>query len=163
MALIAGLSLGLWIILPEFREAQGFGNPEAWFGLVPFSLGGLSLVGPPLLIWARRRTSRPWGPGSLLWCTQGMASWLLWPPIVFVRAKQGNLNHSTTAGCYLYGTPLMAIYMTSALVFGGWFRKRRRRVMMRSWRERFGLGLALVWACFGLYVLSIFYREDFRR
>ncbi len=163
MLLIAGLSLGFWILLPQFRAPEAIGAPDAWMGLIPFTLGGLALVGPPLLIWERRTTTARWGAGRLLWCTQGMASWLLWPPVIYVRAKDGNINRSASASCYLYGTPLMAVYVLSALVLGGWFRKRRRRALRRSWREQFGLGLALVWACFGLYLLSIFYRDDFRR
>lgn len=163
MALTAGLALGLWIILPQFREQPAIGSPDAWTGLVAFVLGGLSLVGPPLLIWERRRRRTTWGAGRVMWFSQGMASWLLWPPVVYVRTRQGNINNSTSAGCYLYGTPLMAIYVTAALVCGGWLGRRRRRALMRSWHERFGLGLALVWACLGLYILSIFYRDDFRR
>ncbi len=92
-----------------------------------------------------------------------MASRLLWPPIVSTRVRNGQISQSTTAGCFAYGTPLMALYLGFALLSGGWLRKRRRRTLMRSWRERFGLLLALAWACLGLYVLSIFYREEFRR
>jgi hypothetical protein len=97
-----------------------------------------------------------------MWFSQGMASWLMWPPIVVNRVKNGQINQSVTATCYAYGTPLMAVYMTAALLAGGWFRKRRRRALARSWQERFGIGLALAWACVGLYVLSIFYREEFK-
>ena len=166
MALVAGLALALWILIPSSRQEPMMGEVGGWLPIVTILLGGLSLVGPPLLIWERRRrASRPrdFGAGRLLWFSHGMASWLLWPPIIYTRVQQGSIQRSTTVACFAYGTPLMALYVTSALVFGGWFRKRRRRAMMRSWRERFGLGLALVWACVGLYVLSIFYGEDFRR
>ena len=73
------------------------------------------------------------------------------------------MANSTAAGCFAYGTPLMAVYLTFAMLAGGWFRRRRRGAMARSWSERFGLILALAWACLGLYVLSIFYREEFER
>lgn len=164
MAFVAGLAVAIWILVPTFR-GDGPGEVEGVVLTLAFLLGGLSLVGPPLLIWERWSRSsrqRPFGPGRLMWFSQGMASWLLWPPVIYRRASMGNLERSTSAMCYAYGTPLMAVYMTFALVCGGWLRKRRRRAVMRSWRERFGLGLALVWACLGLYVLSIFYREDFR-
>jgi hypothetical protein len=163
MVLIAGLAVGLWIILPQFRAPEAMGSPDAWMGVIPFTLGGFALVGLPMLLWERRRTRVRWGAGRFLWCTQGTAAWLLWPPVIYVRAKEGNINRSMGANCYLYGTPLMAVYVLSALVLGGWFRKRRRRAMRMSWREQFGMGMALVWACFGLYLLSIFYRDDFRR
>ncbi|MDB5352325.1 MAG: hypothetical protein JWN86_3572 [Planctomycetota bacterium] len=162
MALTAGMAIGLWLIVPQLRKGPTAGSPNVVMGLLAFSLGGLSLAGPPLLLWERRRSRRTWGAGRVMWFSQGMASWLLWPPIVYSRARGGDLPGMAT-GCYMYGTPLMAIYMTAALVCGGWLRKRRRRARRHSWRERFGLGLALVWACFGLYILSIFYREDFRR
>jgi len=165
MALIAGLALGIWLIVPAFQGENAVGDTDAFLLASTFALGGLSLVGPPLLIWERRRSRRrrAFGAGRLMWFSQGMASWLLWPPVVYRRVMTGNIERSMTASCFAYGTPLMAIYVTFALVCGGWLRKRRRRALKRSWRERFGLGLALVWACVGLYVLSILYREDFRR
>jgi uncharacterized protein (TIGR03382 family) len=63
--------------------------------------------------------------------------------------------------CFAYGTPLMAIYVTAALLVGGWLGRRRRRQLRRSWRERFGLVLGLTWACTGLYVLYLLYHDDF--
>jgi hypothetical protein len=63
--------------------------------------------------------------------------------------------------CYFYGTPLMALYVTIALLAGGWLRRpRRRRRARRSWTETFGLLLGLVWACTGLYVLATIYHGD---
>lgn len=163
MALVAGLAIGIWLILPSRRLDPAMGDAENGLLVASVLLGGLSIVGPPLLIWERRRRRRDFGAGRLLWFSHGMASWLLWPPIVYTRVRQGSLQGSSTAGCFAYGTPLMALYVGSALLFGGGFRKRRRRALARSWRERFGLGLALAWACLGLYVLSIFYREEFQK
>ena len=60
--------------------------------------------------------------------------------------------------CWFYGTPLMAIYVTAALLAGGWLRRHRRR--RRSWREQFGLVLAALWCCTGFYVLYLIYREE---
>jgi hypothetical protein len=161
MLLIAGLALGLWLVMPVWKRGEGLDIAGgSWLMVCIYVLGGLSLVGPPLLLWERRRNGRTWGAGRFVWFSHGTASWLLWPPIIYSRARG---NRSDTEVCALYGTPLMAVYVTSALLFGGWLRKRRRRVMMRSWREQFGLGLALAWACIGLYFLSLFYYEDFRR
>jgi hypothetical protein len=89
-----------------------------------------------------------------------MASWLLWPPLV-VQRLQGKDTQSVAGICYFYGTPLMALYVTISLLAGGWLGPRRWRGR-RSWRETFGLLLALAWACTGLYILSIIYRKDFR-
>lgn len=89
-----------------------------------------------------------------------MASWLLWPPVSYHRALKGNLEQSSAWVCYFYGTPLMAIYVTAALLAGGWLRRRGRRFRRLSWREQFGLIMNLLWASTGLYVLYLIYRED---
>ena len=68
-----------------------------------------------------------------------------------------------SAICYLYGTPLMALYVTLAMLSGGWLTKRRRKRMRRSWHETFGLLLGLAWACTGLYVLEMLYEADLIR
>ena len=134
MALIAGLTIGLWLIVPSPRQNAGPNDELGWFHmLTAFVLGGLSLVGPPLLIWERRRGRRAlFGPGRTLWFSQGMGSWLMWPPIVANRVKNGHINQSMSATCYAYETPLMAVYMTAALLAGGSFRKRRRRALALS-------------------------------
>ncbi len=160
MLLIAGAGLGFWLILPSLKEKGQIGDPGGVIGVITFTLGGLSLVGVPLLLWERRREKRPWGAGRFSWFTQGTAAWLMWPPIVYGRVRGVRSDSSV---CYLYGTPLMAVFVALTLLSGGWFRKRKRKALWRSWRERFGLALALVWACLGLYLLSMFYREDFGR
>ena len=63
--------------------------------------------------------------------------------------------------CFFYGTPLMAVYVTLALLAGGSFRRARRRRLRRSWQETFRLLLGLVWACTGFYFITTFYRNDF--
>jgi polyferredoxin len=163
MVLIAGAAVGIWILPPPL-DSNGPGEPHPWVVIWIFFLGGLSLVGPPLLLLDWRRRGR-WHAGRVLWFTQGMAAWLLWPPVVYRKiVSSGQPNNPPGIGysgiCFLYGTPLMAIYVTSALLAGGWIRRRARR---RSWRETFGLILAALWACTGFYVLSLFYREDFGR
>jgi hypothetical protein len=171
MLMIAGAALGFWLIVNDLRRIYGT-NPNQQgvaFGgaddsvmlVVVYTLGGVSLVGVPLLLW-RTRAHR-WGAGRLLWFTQGTASWLLWPPIVYRRAVEGSLQHSISAICFLYGTPIMAVYVTLTLLAGGYFSRSARRRMARSWQEIVGLVLGLLWACTGLYLLSLYYRNDFAR
>jgi hypothetical protein len=164
MLLIAGVALGFWLIVDDLQDPDLNADSEHHFGrwdyiaslVVVFVLGGLAIVGPPLLLL--RRTRRPWGPGRILWFAQGIAAWLLWPPVLYHRVVHGMTFDDTASGmCYFYGTPLMAIYMTSALLAGGHLRRRKRH---RSWEETFGLFLGLAWACTGLYFLALFYRND---
>src|SRR5437762_1620020 len=155
MLLIAGAALGFWLILDEFRSKlqanMGLEDrSNAWLLALFFVLGGLSLVGPPLLLSTARR--RPWGAGRFLWFAHGTAAWLLWPPVVYLRIR-GVPGNSTSAACFFYGTPLMAVYVTLTLLAGGHFRRSRRRRISRSWQETFGLLLGLAWACTGLYLI----------
>src|SRR5262249_11895757 len=137
------------------------GPPDLWFGkwdevisvVIVFSLGGLSLIGPPLLLLTARR--RAWGAGRLLWFAQGTASWLLWPPFVYRKVMYSSPQSESISGvCYYYGTPLMAVYVTLALLAGGRLKRSRRRRISRSWQETFGLILGLAWACTGLYLIT---------
>lgn len=162
MLVIAGIALGLWLVLNDVREPADKSDPPFanWvIGLVGV-LGGIATLGPVLLLLERLKTRERWGPGKILWFSQGMASWLLWPPVLYHRAVKGDLEQSSVWVCYFYGTPLMAIYVTAALLAGGWFRRRGRRFRRLSWREQFGLILNLLWATTGFYVLYLIYRED---
>lgn len=157
--LVAGIAVGIWLLAvePDSREISPY-------GLLIGVLGGASVVGPPLLLWERRRRKGRWGPGELLWFSTGISAWLLWPPVVAARLRGvgGGPGGRGTMGaqCFAYGTPLMAIYVGSALLFGGWIRRkgrsRRRRL---SWRERFGLALGIAWAATGGYVLYLVYAD----
>jgi hypothetical protein len=158
MSLVAGAAVAVWLAVDFERKRGGDNAPEGevWIRWLVFALGGLSLVGPPLLLWNARK--RPWGAGRLLWFVQGTATWLLWPPAAY-RAVAG-LPSGTSVMCYFWGTPPMALYVTITLLAGGYLKRSRRRRMRRSWQEMFGLLLGLVWACTGLYVISLFYRDD---
>lgn len=161
MLLIAGAALGLWLIIDEFRSKIGEGSPDgrigAWLLLLVFVLGGLSFVGPPLLLLTAKQ--RPWGAGRFLWFVHGTAAWLLWPPVVYQRTR-GSLQNGMSEMCFFYGTPLMAVYVTFSLLADGRLKRSRRRRIYRSWQETFGLLLGLIWACTGLYMISMFYRQD---
>jgi hypothetical protein len=162
LILTAGIAVGLWLISQSLAAQPP--DAEAWLMAVTFGLGGLSLAGPPLLLWRRSRGGwRRLRTGELFWFCQGTASWLLWPPAIYVRVQgKKAMGDGMSEVCYFYGTPLMALYIVLTLLAGGWLNPRRRRPRRRrSWTETFGLLLGLAWACTGLYVLSILYRKDF--
>jgi hypothetical protein len=128
-------------------------------------LGGASVIGPPILLWERRRRRKKWGPGEVMWFAEGMSAWLLWPPAVIHRIKNTppGPDRAMSAACFAYGTPLMAVWVGSALLCGGWIRRRGpRRRRMLSWRERFGLILGILWACTGGWVLYLIYGGGLR-
>lgn len=160
MLLVAGAASGLWLIAEEVRTSPGAGDNSPEFdvrALVPlavFVLGGLCLIGPPLLLLRAR--GRPWGAGRLLWFAFGTASWLLWPSMVYRRAILDAPVVSAQSGvCYVYGTPLMVVCITITLLAGGHFTSARRRRMRHSWQETLGLLLGLCWTCIGLLILAL--------
>jgi hypothetical protein len=174
MLLLAGIAVSLWLFNEELRRSwrdqagpntnELFANSRSAFGFhfAVALLGGISVVGVPFLLWERWRTKLPWQEGKFFWFVQGMASWLLWPPLIYHRAR-GSGSNSGVEICYFYGTPLMALYVTFTLLAGGRFRRARRRRLRHSWSEVFGLLLGLAWACTGAYLLFMIYRLDFRR
>jgi hypothetical protein len=168
MLLTVGAALGFWLVTPDLRALSGGQHDEphlrtwdqAGFYLAVALLGGISLVGVPLLLGESRRRRVRWGPGKFLWFTQGVAGWLLWPPILATRWLPAQNGDSTAKICYYYGTPLMAVFVGLALLAGGRFRRRWRRVFPPSWRERFGLLLGCLWVLVGVYLLLLIYRSD---
>jgi len=166
MLLIAGAAFGLWLVLGQLRAARSVqgdqGGESPWLLGLVFVLGGVSLIGVPLLLITARR--RPWGAGRILWFSSGTAAWLLWPPVAYHRVLgtvAGPGPQDMSGVCFFYGTPLMAVYVSLALLAGGSFRRSRRRRLRRSWQETFGLLLGLLWACTGFYFITLFYRTDF--
>ena len=170
MLLIAGATVGIWLALGELRSRNMGNGPDDHIAKVifvfVFVLGGVSLVGVPLLLRTARH--RPWGAGRLLWFAQGTAAWLLWPPIVYQRV-QGRTAGSISAICYFYGTPLMALYMTLALF--GWglsaslphaaessVRGKRPSAFCSAWH-----GPARGSTCSRSFIVKTFLGSDFRR
>ena len=163
MLLIAGLGFGLWMILPDLKDnGQRIGATNNFLLSAAGLLGGLSLVGVPLLLSERRRRT-PWGAGKILWFSSGTSAWLLWPPIVVKRFQGKEFQDAASGVCFAYGTPLMAVYVAAALIAGGWFGRRKRRRHRLSFREQFGIALGALWACVGFYLLYFFYSEDFSK
>jgi hypothetical protein len=163
MLLIAGAALGFWLALGVLRAKRNPNGPDEdwtnWIFAFVFILGGLSLIGPPLLLRTARR--KRWGAGRFLWFVQGTAAWLLWPPVIYRRVTMPADQNPMSALCFFYGTPPMALYVTLTLLASGHLTRSRRRRLRRSWQETFGLLLGLAWACTGLYIISLFYRQDF--
>ena len=168
LVVVAGVGIALAVTRPIWT-APYQDQPGDPIQLVPVAvrvivaiLSGASFVGVPLLLarWRRRRT--PWGPGKLAWFSQGTAAWLLWPPVVYYQlaAPRGGSDPTWTSVCWLWGTPLMGLYITAAILAGGWFGRRGRRRLKRSSREQFGLLLSCLWACTGLYFLGFLYWID---
>ncbi len=90
MILIAGAAAGLRMIranLDFFRTYNG----DDWFAAVVSILWGISLVGPFLIVRGRWRRHTPWHAAERLWIIQGIAGWLLWPPIEIARDRSSQL------------------------------------------------------------------------
>src|SRR5437763_17215063 len=104
MLLIAGAALGFSMIVDELRSADLNAQRDARVGpwdyiaslVAVFVLGGLSLVGPPLLLL--RRTRRPWGGGRIVWFAQGTSPSLVWPPVEYHRVVHGDGRGPPTSG-----------------------------------------------------------------
>src|SRR5262245_27871264 len=87
MALVVGLAVGMWLMSPDFRAVPRDRETPLFLIGAAGLLGGLAIVGVPILLAERRRSRILWGPGKLLWFASGTAAWLLWPPVVFRRVK----------------------------------------------------------------------------
>ena len=169
MLLFVGISVALAVsrifLVAPYETGQG--DPivivPVFVRVIIAVLGGISFMGVPILLtrFTRRRT--PWGPGQIAWFSQGVATWLLWPPIVHWQVTKQSGEMPWSAVCWLWGTPLMGLYMTAALLVGGSLGRRGRRRARRSWREQFGLLLSCLWACTGLYLMSLLYWVDIFR
>jgi hypothetical protein len=96
MLQIAGVALGLWLVIPWLRaravEAGRQPDVHEWLLGLVFVLGGISLLGPPLLLVTARNLR--WAAGRLLWSAYGTAVWVLWPPMVYKRIHTGGMFYS---------------------------------------------------------------------
>ena len=171
LILIAGVGIALavtrrvWSAPAESPDGDPIQMVPVVVRVIVAVLSGFSFVGVPLLLSRLTRRRTPWGPGKVAWFSQGTAMWLLWPPIVvFQQASQRSAHELPWSSvCWLWGTPLMGLYMTVAILTGGWLGQRGRRSLRRSWREQFGLVLSCLWACTGLYFLGLLYWIDLVR
>jgi len=155
--MVAGVSLGLWLVLDQLRGSSDLRGK--CFIMAVFVLGGVSVVGAPVLLWHRARGGSL-GPGELLWFFQGTAAWLLLPPIFDLRIRGKPCTGTMAMNCYLQGGPLMGSFLAISLLTGGWLRLRRGR--RRTGREVFGLLVGPAWAVMGLSVLWQIVRGDLR-
>jgi hypothetical protein len=158
MLLIAGAAVGLWLATDHLKDMIGGTWPdllEHAIFCVAYVLGGLSLVGPPLLLLTARR--RPWGTGRIIWFVSGSVPWLIWPPLISheIRGYTPNMLSEVL----LFPTPLASLSMALALLAGGWLRRSRRRRLWRSWQETFGLLLGIAWSGLGLFLLVLLYLD----
>jgi hypothetical protein len=159
MTLIAGVAVGLWLFHDKLKFAELFEKPseEAWIVLAVALLGGISLVGTPMLLVARARGRRRWRSGAMQWFALGLGCWGLAPPIALMRLKIAS-GGETALSCIVYTMPLMGLFLTAATLIGG-------RPVPRWWSchgwwpEWFGMWMLLGWAATGCYVLFMIYRD----
>lgn len=155
LLLVTGLAVGLWLWWPESKRFD-VRDDGAWVLATIFLGGGLTLPGVPLLLREQRAARSRWRAGRLAWFAIALAGWSLWPALVVVRIRSGELPLDKVAGKYVYWAPLMAVFLALAFAAGGWLRRRRRRARRPPWSERFGRYLAAAWILLGLYVLVRF-------
>ena len=103
MLLIAGAAVGFWLAVDQLRREGNPNGPsqswvQSWIYAFVFILGGVSLVGPPLLLVTALR--RPWAAGRFLWFTQGTAAWLLWPPAIIHRVTAAGNQEFDQCGLF---------------------------------------------------------------
>jgi hypothetical protein len=159
MSLVAGIGVGFWLVSNDLRRPP---DDQAVVWSIAFAiLGGLALVGPPLLLVERfGRASWLWGPGRILWFSQGVVLWLLLPSLVYYRVLEKSLWHSVTFECMLGAMLFLSMSQIPAFLIGGWLRDRQR-LARGSWREVFGLLLGLASSCVGAYALYLIHIYDF--
>ena len=156
MLLVASVGVSLSIFLPGM-ETFAWTDDEAYWQIAVMFLSGPSWIGPPILLWRRRRDRRR-SPGRLMWFVTGTACWAMWPAILAAGVLKGQRD-GLARGCFHYVVPLMALFLLASLpiVFPA-----RRTPLGRApwWGDRFGLLLGYAWAAVGLYVLIKIYLDS---
>jgi hypothetical protein len=71
LLLITGIAAAFGMFAPQFKDFT-ISNFHDWLDALCVLLGGLSLVGVPLLLWQRRKDPRLWSPGCLFWFATGV-------------------------------------------------------------------------------------------
>jgi hypothetical protein len=168
MLMVAAAALGFWPVNDDLRVpipgpfGFGFWDEAIALGLA-FMLGGLSLLGPPLLLLRRQR--RPWGAGRMVWFACGVATGLICTPYYWSHSFwDWTLLRSQSAQYFFVTTPLIAIAVFSSFLAGGWLRRPRLSRLCSSWQETFGILLGLAWACLGIHRLTwLYYTELYLR
>jgi zinc transporter ZupT len=81
LLLITGIAVSFSALVSLFKsggaphlEVTDFDVTELhdWLDALCVLLGGLSLIGVPLLLWQRRKNPRRWGPGRTFWFATGV-------------------------------------------------------------------------------------------
>lgn len=160
MILVAGIALGFWIATVVPRESRWrFSSIAEWNYLGQNVLWGLAIVGLPLLFRGRSQC-RTWGLGEWLWFANGVAAWLLAPPILIIHARGVGVSLVNLGAVFalVFVFPLSALAIALTLLLGGWptLPWRTRNI---SWKGRVGAWLGLLGAFEGIVCLVLTYRD----
>ena len=165
MLLIAGAAVGFWLALDILRSAGQIQRAwrcrfTTWAPWLSSSYWvGFLWLGLPLLLLTARKSPGARADSSGL--RKGRRPGCCGRRRFTTESRWTGGQASMSAVCFFYGTPPMALYVTLTLLAGGHLSASSPAQMRRSWQETFGLLLGLAWACTGLYIISLFYRQDF--
>ena len=163
MLLIAGAALGFWLALNVIKDPGGADGPgtdqfSTWvFGLCVSARGAVGYRAPA------PATGRPVKDHGVQADSSGLSRGRRRGCCGRRRSTTGSHQPAIpmSAMCFLLRYASHGLYVTLGLLAGGHLKRSRRHRMRCSWQETFGLLLGLAWACTGLYIISLFYRQDF--